>query len=245
VRWDELRYPELEDVRQRDVVAILPLGAVEAHGPHLTLGADVTIAEAMAREGAIRLAERGVEALVLPPISYSPAPFAAEFPGTLSIRPQTLVALLVDLADALARHGVAALVFANSHFDPSHVSALREAAERIGERGGIRVVFPDLTRRRLAERLTDEFRSGACHAGRFESSIVLAVRPELVDEGSRRELTELPISLVDAVRSGKATFRAAGLDEAYCGDPAAASAEEGGEIVAELGRILADAVLAE
>lgn len=242
MRWDERSYPELEGIEGS--VAVLPLGAVEAHGPHLATGADVVIAEAMARDGVRRLRAEGVTAFVLPAIAYAPAPFADEFPGTLSIRPETMAALVEDLAAALARRGVAVMALANSHFDPAQVAALREAAARIEERGRLRVAFPDLTRRLLAGRLTEEFRSGACHAGRYETSILLAERPELVDERRARELPARPVSLVDAIRAGQPTFGAAGLGHAYCGAPAEASAAEGREIVAALGVLLAEAVRA-
>jgi creatinine amidohydrolase len=242
MRWDERRYPELGGVEGS--VAVLPLGAVEAHGPHLAVGADVVIAEAMARDGVRRLRAEGVAAFVLPALAYAPAPFADEFPGTLSIRPETMAALVEDLAAALARRRVAVLALANSHFDPAQVSALRDAVARIEERGAIRVAFPDLTRRALASRLPEEFRSGSCHAGRYETSIVLAERPELVDERRARELPPRPVSLVDAIRAGQPTFGAAGLGHAYCGAPAEASAAEGREIVAVLGAILAESVRA-
>ena len=243
MRWDETSYPRMAAVGERGV-AILPLGALEAHGPHLPVGADVWIAEAMARDGARRLAAEGIPVWILPSIAYAPAPFAADFAGTLSIRPATLAALLEDVAESLAARGVAALAFANSHFDPAQVSTLREAAARIGERGRPRIAFPDLTRRALAERLSAEFRSGACHAGRYESSILLAERPDLVDDAARLALAPLAISLPAAVREGRATFRAAGLDAAYCGAPAEATAEEGRELVAKLGEILAESVRA-
>jgi creatinine amidohydrolase len=242
MRWDEQSYPQLDGVEGS--VGVLPLGAVEAHGPHLAVGADIVISEAMAREGVRRLRAEGVAAFVLPALAYAPAPFADEFPGTLSIRPETMAALVEDVAAALARRGVAVLALANSHFDPAQVSTLRDAVARIEERGAIRVAFPDLTRRALAARLTDEFRTGACHAGRYETSIVLAERPELVDERRARELPPRQVSLVDAIRAGQPTFGAAGLGHAYCGAPAEASAAEGREIVAALGAILAEAVRA-
>lgn len=244
MRWDEMSYPRLAAAAAERSVAILPLGAVEAHGPHLPVGADVWIAEAMARDGARRLAAAGVAAFVLPPLAYAPAPFAAEFAGTLSIRPETLGALVVDLADGLAARGVPVLALANAHFDPAQVAALREVALRLGERRRPRIAFPDLTRRALAERLGDEFRSGACHAGRYETSILLAERPDLVDEPARRALRPLEVSLPAAMRDGRSTFGAAGLDAAYCGDPASASAEEGRALVGALGEILAESVVA-
>ena len=96
----------------------------------------------------------------------------------------------------------------------------------------------------LAARLTDEFRSGACHAGRYEGSLVLAVRPELVREETRRGLPPNPASLTVAMREGKTTFAAAGGPEAYFGDPAAASREEGEATLAALAALLEEAVLA-
>jgi creatinine amidohydrolase len=104
-------------------------------------------------------------------------------------------------------------------------------------------VFPDITRRAIAMRLTEEFRSGACHAGRFETSMVLAVRPDLVREEVRRTLPSVPISLVEAIRRGTKSFLEAGLDRAYCGDPAAATAEEGNATFETLAEIVADEVL--
>ena len=242
MRWEELRWPELAD--DRGGVAILPLGAVEAHGPHLPLGTDCLIAEAMARDAARRLSEAGIRALVLPTLAYAPAPFAQEFPGTLSIRPATLAALVLDLAESLAARGVGVLALANAHFDPAQVAALREAAVRVVDRGRPRLAFPDLTRRELASGLGEEFRSGACHAGRYETSIVLSERPDLVSEAERVRLPALPVSLSAAARAGQTGFREAGLAAAYCGDPAAASAAEGRELVARLGEILARAVRA-
>jgi creatinine amidohydrolase len=135
------------------------------------------------------------------------------------------------------------LALANSHFDPVQVSTLRDAVARIEERGGIRVAFPDLTRRALASRLTEEFRSGACHAGRYETSIVLAVCADLVRDETRRGLPSNPVSLSDAIAAGRTTFEDAGGPAAYFGDPAAATAEEGRHRIDELGAILEEAVM--
>jgi len=241
--WSESTYPALATVAPA-AVAILPLGAIEAHGPHLPVGTDVWIAEAMAREGARLLRAAGRRALVLPAAAYAPAPFADGFAGTLSIAPATLAALVDDLAAALGRRGVGTLVLANAHFDPTQVATLRATAARRAA-GAPRLVYPDLTRRALAARLGEEFASGACHAGRFETSILLAERPELVDRAAASALPPHPVALPEAMRSGGDSFEAAGLGEAYCGDPARASAAEGRELVARLGEILAEAVASE
>jgi len=245
VQWAERAYRDLEAEPQAATVAILPLGAVEAHGPHLPVGTDVWIAEAMARDGARRLRHSGIAAWILPSLAYAPAPFADGFAGTLSVRAETVTALVVDIAVAVARRGVATLALASAHFDPAQVAAIRSAVAEAAAIDGLRVVFPDLTRRALAERLGDEFRSGACHAGRYETSILLAERPELVDRATASLLPELPVALPEAMRSGQSTFEVAGLADAYCGDPARASAAEGRELVARLGEILAEAVASE
>ena len=80
----------------------------------------------MAESGRAILAGEGRTAYVLPALAYAPAPFADGFAGTLSIRPETQRLLLLDLAAALARRGVALLALVNSHFDPAQVATLRE-----------------------------------------------------------------------------------------------------------------------
>jgi creatinine amidohydrolase len=235
--WDEFR-----DLPRERLVAILPVGATEAHGPHLPLGTDVIIAEAMARAGAEKLSTHGATAIVMPPIAYSVARYAAGFAGTLSLRPQTAVDLVTDVVLGLGGHGVPCLALANAHLEPAHIETLYRAAERIAEQNGPVVVFPDVTRKPWALRLTDEFKSGACHAGRYEGSIVMAARPELVRDDVRRGLSANPSSLSRAIRDGKTTFEEAGGPDAYFGDPAAASAEEGLTTIELLGAFLDEAV---
>src|SRR5207253_2778470 len=141
------------------------------------------------------------------------------------------------------RNGVPAA--ANAHLDPAHVAALEAAVAQNQRENGTRIVFPDVTKRPWALRLTEEFRSGACHAGRYESSIVLAARPELVRDAIRRALPSNPRSLSAAIRSGQTSFEEAGGPRAYFGSPADAGADEGVRTIEILGAILAEAVLAE
>ena len=238
-----MTWPEVRAVSGPRAVAVLPAAAVEAHGPHLPLGTDIVIAEAMARSGAARLAARGYDVLLLPALPVSPAPFAAAFAGTIHTPAEATTMVVAGVARSLAEHGVRITAVANAHHDPSHVEALRGAVARCGRDGGATLVFPDLTRRRWAERLTDEFRSGACHAGRYEGSVVLAERPELVRREIMAGLPANPQSLVTAMRAGRATFADAGGADAYFGFPADATADEGRRIVEILGAILEDAVL--
>ncbi len=235
---------ETQAAWNRGPAAPLPVGATEAHGPHLPLATDVIIAEAMARSGAERLKARGVEALVLPSIAYSVAEYAAGFAGTVSLRPETATAVIVDIARSLAAQGVKALGIANAHLEPAHIASLFAAVEIIRSEGLLPVAFPDVTRKPWALRLTEEFRSGACHAGQYEGSIILAERPDLVKEELRKALKPNPASLTKAIREGKATFQAAGGPEAYFGFPAQATAEEGSQTIAILGDILEEALTA-
>src|SRR5207247_1701543 len=147
-----------------------------------------------------------------------------------------------DLARSLTRHGLHVLAVANAHLDPAHVAALEAAVAQNQRENGARIVFPDVTKRPWALRLTEEFRSGACHAGRYESSIVLAVRPELVREAIRRALPSNPRSLSAAIRSGQTSFEEAGGPRAYFGSPADAEADEGVRTIEILGAILAEAL---
>ena len=222
------------------VVALLPTGAVEAHGPHLPLITDVVIAAAAAEAALEGLRRLGFHPLVLPPVPYTAAPFAAGFPGTISLRPATASALLTDVAASLDRQGVAALVVVNAHLDPAHLASIRRGAR--AHEGPMPVIHPDITKRRWASRLTAEFKSGACHAGRYETSVVMTAAPELVRDEARRALPENPASLSAAIRNGVGTFEEAGVGEAYCGDPAAATREEGKRTVRVLGQIVVDAV---
>lgn len=242
-RWAERTWEELAALDRSRTVALLPVGAVEAHGPHLPLGTDVIIAQAMARAGAEALEGAGWGALVLPPLWYSAAPFARDFPGTVGVDGATVTALVTQIAASLEGQGFAALGVANAHLDPAHLRSLHDAVAAREEAGGIPVVFPDLTRGRHARRLTEEFQTGACHAGRFEGSIVLSETPGLVRQATAAGLPPNPASLSEAIARGDDSFAAAGGPRAYFGWPAEATAAEGVESSQIMGRILADALL--
>ncbi len=241
---NELTWEEVQRLGAAEAVAVMPVGAIEAHGPHLPLDTDVIIAGEMARAAAAKLQARGVSVVLLPPLVYTSAGFAAAFPGTISIRPETVTALLCDIAGSLAAHGFAALALANAHLDPEHIGSIRQAVDRIARTGEIAVAFPDLTRKPWALRLSEEFKSGACHAGQYETSVIMAARPEAVRESRRVGLADNPASLSDAIRAGHTTFAEAGGPLAYFGYPARATAGEGNVTIETLGAILEEAVVA-
>jgi creatinine amidohydrolase len=152
---------------------------------------------------------------------------------------------MLDIAGSLTRHGFGVLAIANAHLDPGHLASLEAAVNSIRRDLRLAVAFPNLAAKPWAGRLSDEFRSGACHAGQFETSIVLAERPELVRETTRAALPPNPASLSRAIRDGKRSFEEAGGERAYFGFPSQATAEEGRATVELLGVILDEAVQAE
>ena len=176
---------------------------------------------------------------------YTAASFAQGFAGTLSLRPETVTATVLDIAGSLTRHGFEVLAIANAHLDPGHLASLETAVNLIRRDLGLTVACPNLAAKPWAVRLSDEFRSGACHAGQFETSIVLAERPELVRDATRAALPPNPASLSRAIREGKQSFEEAGGPRAYFGFPSQATVEEGRATIEVLGAILDEAVQAE
>ncbi|MFJ7215836.1 creatininase family protein [Amycolatopsis sp. NPDC098790] len=225
----------------RTPVLLLPLGAVEPHGPHAPLGTDPLISRGMCERAASRLAaDSEVHVLVLPEVPYGVTRFAAGFAGGVHIGEETLHSLLVDIGSALIGQRLKRILLVNNHFEPAHLVTLRRAAETLNFAYDGRVALLDLVRRRHASRLTDEFKSGECHAGRYETSLVLADRPELVDQVVMRELPHVPVSLASAPEDGG--FLAMGMADAYCGAPAEATAAEGEETFSTLTDLLVEAI---
>ncbi|MBY0563311.1 MAG: creatininase family protein [Hyphomonadaceae bacterium] len=222
-------------------VAILPCGAVEAHGPHLPLTTDVIISEAFSDAAADTLNRDGVVTFVLPALAYAPSEYAAAFEGTIGVGAETAKRMILDIVATLQRQGFTCLAIANSHFDPANVAMLRDAVAE-ARALGLPIAFPDFTRRALAATLTEEFVSGACHAGQFETSIVLAARPDLVDNALRTALPPNPASLTEAMGRGVTTFHDAGGPDAYFGAPADASSAEGAATIAAMASAIVDAV---
>jgi creatinine amidohydrolase len=223
---DELR--ALLDCKQ--VVALVPVGSVEPHGPHLPLATDTLISETAAELAVAALADDAVIALVAPPVNYGVTNYAAGFAGALSIPAETLTAMLRAIVTALLDTGFIHVCLVNNHLEPEHDQAVRNAIAGFPE-GKASVACP-LTRR-WARILSPEFKSGACHAGRYETSLMLAAHPELVAPEAD-SLPALDISLSDGIREGKRTFREMGIQRAYTGAPAEATAEEGRELFERL-----------
>jgi creatinine amidohydrolase len=208
---------------------LLPVGSVEPHGPHLPLSTDTILSEEAAERAALVLSERGVAAYIAPSVPYGVTDFAAGFAGAIGVPPPVLTALLEAIVARFLADGWSHVCLVNNHLEPAHDAAVRRAVE--GFPGGSTSVACPLSRR-WGRTLSDEFKRGNCHAGRYETSLVLAARAHVHE--SFAALPAIETSLSDGIKGGHSTFREMGLIRAYTGAPALASAEEGDSLYAKL-----------
>lgn len=246
VRLAEISYPEVEALLATVgfKVALLPVGSTEAHGPHLPLATDSLISEAVVERAAEELAGLGHLAAVLPPVHYAVTEWARMFAGSTSIDVEVAIGVVLGACRAARAMGFDRVVVFTAHLEPGHIASLREVARRYADETGQALLFIDTTRRTLAARLTPEFQSGSCHAGRYETSLMLAIRPELVRMDLAAGLPDNPVPLAEHIRAGKHGFLECDMPQAYCGAPAEATAEEGQATLATLAALVVEAVVA-
>jgi creatinine amidohydrolase len=224
---------------KRALVALVPVGSTEPHGPHLGLGTDVVISAAACVRATELLERKGpLVSVIAPAISYGVTECAAGFPGAVSVPAPVLTAYVAAVCDGLLgqAQGVSFrhVCLVNNHLEPAHDTAIRAVLP--GREGKVSVACP--LAKQWARTLSDEFKSGACHAGQYETSIVMAAAPELVDEAARQALPPVPISLSKQLAAGVTTFAAMGLEHAYAGDPKAATVEEGERLIQKLAEMV-------
>ncbi len=218
------------------VVVLVPVGSVEPHGPHLPLATDTIISEAVAERAAERLeAERGVVALLAPSVPYGVTEFARGFAGAVSVPGAALAAFLRAVVESYLNEGLAHVCLVNNHLEPDHDAAVRAAIAGLSPR---RATVACPLARRWGRTLSDEYKSGACHAGRYETSLVLAASRSAVDSERARGLPALETSLSRAIAAGQRTFVEMGLDAAYTGAPGDATEAEGRELLERLAEMV-------
>jgi len=260
IRLAERTYPEAARLaRDPRSVVILPLGAVEQHGPHLPLLVDWLGAEALAQTVAPHLERAGYRVILAPALPYGASPLAARWPGTVSLTRATLRRVIVEIVAGLAAHGFRRFVLANYQADPAHVRAMGEAKrallrKRAAGGGRLEIQFagfsPEASTRAamLSPRVLRLSRSPRpafeWHSGELETALVLARRPELA---RRRMIRRLPPAWVDyraALRKGARTFEEiapGGLG--YFGWPAAARAVTAERALRLRGQLMAREIL--
>lgn len=236
-RLEELSTAALDALDRERTVVFLCVSPLEEHGPHLPLGVDAFTARYLAE----RLAERLVAArpgwtAVLAPTLYLGS-FTFEAAGTVPVRQRVVRDAVVDYGEALARAGFRHVLVANGHGGPGHLVALEEAAAAVSRRHGILMasLTGDLVwgflRGRYRERveaalgrpLSWEERQALAedaHGGLWETSLMLRIRPDLVDDGYRA----LPAARYSMLGRLRPNYPLRNGGRGYAGHPALASA---------------------
>ncbi|HYB44284.1 MAG TPA: creatininase family protein [Candidatus Methylomirabilis sp.] len=253
IQLAERTWPEARILaRDPRTVVLLPLGAVEEHGPHLPLLVDWLGSEELARRMAPHLRRAGYRPVLAPAIPYGVSTLAADWSGTVSLSVATLRRLIVEVIQSLARHGFRRFVLANYQADPDHLRAMSQARRVLERNRRLRVLYagfapgPRADRGMLDPRVLGLMQSPRpeCewHSGEMETAVVLSRRPELVRRGIARRLPPVWLDFRGRLRAGARRFRdidprarAAG----YFGWPAAARPETGEKAMALRGKLIA------
>jgi creatinine amidohydrolase len=252
----KIPFPEVARLSQTGkALVILPVGVVEEHGAHLPLGLDSFAAEVYAASSAPYLEERGYEVVVAPTIGYGVARAAIDFPGTLSLEPDTLRSMVVEIGRSLARHGLNRLVILNGHRDLHHMKALDDARKILVEEKTAQVLCvgfasdPQMTAACYREGVRQFYKSPQPdregHGGESETSVALHSFPDLVNHEALKTLDPNFDYDVEAFRNETKDYGSISAGRGYFGSPQAAMAETGEKLIETRGRNIARVVLKE
>ena len=233
--------------RDRRTVVLVPLGAVEQHGPHLPLLVDWLGAEELARRLAPHLRRAGWQPVLAPSVPYGASPLATDWPGTIGLSVATLRRVIVDIVRALAGHGFRRVVLTNYQADPGHLRAIALARQDLGGVRGLRLLIagftPDPAAPMLTPRVTRMLRSlrpdREWHSGELETAMMLDAAPHLVRKAVARKLSPILVDWRAALRAGKTFREMAPRGAGYFGSPAAASAATGRRAMTLRARLIA------
>ncbi len=240
--WSSLTSRQVADLAVRDPVAVLPLAAVEQHGPHLPLGTDLEIARGILAE-ALQLLPPEFPVLVLPSQAAGASLEHEGFPGTLSLDAGLLEGLIDAVGASVAAAGIRRLVLFNSH--GGNRATLDTTALRLRREHGLLVVKATYTRfpRPPGVDLPEvEWRHGF-HGGAPETAMMLHLRPDLVDAGAFGAFPSLGEGMEGVLGpEGAASFAWLAGDlhpSGVVGDPRRATAAMGKQMVSHYAQVLA------
>lgn len=234
--WQEMTTEDFAGLDPERTVAVLPVGAVEQHGPHLPVSVDATLNEAiLARAAALLPADCPVTLLPAMPVGKSNEHLA--FPGTLTLGAETLTRLWTDIGESVLRAGVRKLVLFNSHGGQPQIMDIVARDLRVRHRmlvvlaNWFQMVDP-------AEWYADDEIRYGIHGGAIETAMMLHVRPDLVRMDKAQDFASAPKAIRAAAKyldpGDKLSFawQAQDLNPAGAvGDATAADAETGRAIV--------------
>jgi creatinine amidohydrolase len=242
----DLSGPDIGDVLTADSIVMVPLGAVEQHGPHLPLGTDLIVAEAVARA---TIEKHGDEhdAWMLPPLGFTKSNEHAWSPGTIWLSAQTLLSVLDDIGRCIATTPARRVLFLNGH---GGNSALLQVANReLRVRHGLKtfLAHPHMPADQGGSSAEGELGMGI-HGGTDETSVMLHLRPDLVDMSKAVRRVPEKLAQNKHVRfGGSVPFGWLSNDffpEGHIGDPTGATADLGAAMFATavntLGEVLGE-----
>lgn len=250
--WTQLKTTDFAGVAPESCVALLPVGAVEQHGPHLPLGTDGFILDAvlqrLAAASAAYEASGDLNLLVLPTQMVGDSVEHADFPGTLSLRAENLIEAWTSLGSAVAAAGVRKLAIVNSHGGQRQIVdivAQRLRAEHAMLVGRIHTFLLGVP---VGLFDADEL-AFAFHGGAVETSMMLAIAPDLVDMEASKNFPNLAVRLAKKTRAlqaeGGAGFAWQAQDlnpDGVTGNAASADAGRGAATLDHIAHRLAEAL---
>ncbi|HTV80651.1 MAG TPA: creatininase family protein [Steroidobacteraceae bacterium] len=246
--WWDLTTEEFAHLDPARTVALLPVSAVEQHGPHLPLRVDAAINAGILRR-ALELIPPEPPLLVLPAQQVGKSNEHLAFRGTLSIQYETLGRLWLDLAESVQRAGCSKILFFNSHGGQPQLLDIvcRELRARRGMLA-VNCAWFDVTP--MADLFDPRELKYGIHGGAVETSIMLHLHPQLVRMDRACDF----VSRAEAIEAGTAVLRVEGAtsigwqtqdlnDLGACGDATRATATAGRELVERAARALVDLIL--
>ena len=174
----ELHWPEVSQLDREKIVAMIPVGSMEQHGPHLPFSVDILASSRLAED----LEKRVPEILLLPPLWAGVSAHHMDFPGSITLRARVFIDLLHDICASLYHHGFRRMVLLNGH--GGNRSSLEVLGQELFVELGLTVntlaywdLVPD-----LVKSLKSTKSSGMGHSGELETSLMLYLAPHLVNQ---------------------------------------------------------------
>ena len=243
--WHELASPDFAALDPESTVVVLPVGAIEQHGPHLPVAVDTCLVEAIVRRG-LELLDPGTPVLVLPTTAVGKSNEHLAYPGTLTLSAETLARVWYELGASVRRAGLRKLLLFNGHGGQPQVMQIVARELRIDH--GMLTVAANWFSWGLPGALFDpiEIRHGI-HAGAIETAMMLAVRPDLVDMTAAADF--VPVTVADELDFPRLrALGVAGLGwqtqdlhaQGACGDATKATAEAGRAVIDHAARCLVE-----
>ncbi|MFT4122925.1 MAG: creatininase family protein [Microbacteriaceae bacterium] len=226
----ELAGPRLASALDADSIVLLPIGAIEHHGPHLPLATDWLMADLVSRDVVAAAVAAGLDVWRLPAIAYGKSDEHHWAPGTMWLDGETLARTVVALGDSVASTPARTLVFYNGH--GGNLALLQQAIREIRRRTGLRTFVMGLGMRAAVDEGGLSERGFGIHGGHEETSLVLHLRPELVDMAAAGRWVPDHLADFELVRFNGGAVQFGWLsddfdDAGVIGDARHASAEHG------------------